>query len=266
MCQMMVILRYLITIMQVVPQYKYKVKLHNSKKRKKAIVLNLHGITGKYTSVNQLKSDIRNELRELRKEYFDFGYFETRQESSKVWVVSSKDLEVMYEKSGKEVYLWVTAVDRDENDSDLDEPERKRTKRQSKEDELDDIFYKLKLEHGSVKYSPPQLKLWARMISNGTHDDYKSPPRVPMITGMQPKQPKKDVAVSDVLASAVVRALSPPRNDTAATTSKAPDSTDIRMKNFQQLRLLQQLYDDKIITASELSEQKTIIMEALRKL
>ena len=46
------------------------------------------------------------------------------------------------------------------------------------------IILQFKVEHGAAKYSPPQL----------------------------------DAAVSDVLASAVVRALLPPRNDTAATT------------------------------------------------
>ena len=35
----------------------------------------------------------------------------------------------------------------------------------------------------------PQLRLWARMVQCGTHDDCDNPPQVPMITGMPPKHP-----------------------------------------------------------------------------
>ena len=106
---------------------------------------------------------------------------------------------------------------------------------------------------------------------NNTHDDYTNPLRVPMITGMQPKRQKKDV-VTDAIASAVVRAFSPPPSivpyDTATTVTPRSsttfrDSTDTRMKNLQQLLVLQQLHDDNIITDTELAEQKALIMETL---
>jgi hypothetical protein len=178
----------------------------------------------------------------------------------------------MYEKGESDIFLWVQAVDNDENDSESSEPERKRKKQPSREEELEEIFKKLKNEHDSGEYSHPQLKLWAKMILNGTHCDYKSPPRVPMITGMHPKHPKKDV-VTDAIAGAVMRAFSPPPvlpNDVAtsraSTSATHKDSTDVRMKNFEQLRMLQKLHDDNIITNAELLEQKTIIMEVLRNL
>ncbi len=125
------------------------------------------------------------------------GYFETRQ-SLKVWVVSAKDLKLMYEKAknGGEIFLWIQVCEVDENDSDNPEPKRKKkysesSKRQKKEDELEEVYAKLMEENGN-NYTPVQLKLWARMIVCGTHSDYKDPPRVPMITGMHPKQPKRD--------------------------------------------------------------------------
>lgn len=41
---------------------------------------------------------------------------------------------------------------------------------------------------------------------------------------------------------------------------------DLRMKNLQQLRYLQQLYEDNILSDRELAEQKRIVLESLRKL
>ena len=65
------------------------------------------------------------------------GYFDGRQ-SAKVWLVSAKDLKVMYEKANSscEISLWVqTCEDIDaEEDSDINpEPSRKKGKQLSKE-------------------------------------------------------------------------------------------------------------------------------------
>ena len=47
----------------------------------------------------------------------------------------------------------------------------------------------------------------------------------------------------------------------------APEkSADLRMKNLQQLRYLQQLHDDNILSDTEFLEQKGIILDALHKL
>ena len=53
-------------------------------------------------------------------------------------------------------------------------------KRQAREKELDSIYTKLKKKHDDT-YSAPQLRLWARMIISGMHDDLENPPQVPMI-------------------------------------------------------------------------------------
>ena len=93
------------------------------------------------------------------------GYFDGRQ-SAKVWLVSAKDLKVMYEKANSscEISLWVqTCEDIDaEEDSDINpEPSRKKGKQQSKEDKLEEIYGKLKNQHDKSTYNTPQLKLWA---------------------------------------------------------------------------------------------------------
>ena len=144
---------------------------------------------------------------------FDVGYFDSRQ-SSKVWVISAKDIAAMYEKkNGGEIFLWIQVCDAGE--SDYESPDRKRKKRKTskckdKEEELDEVFTKLRNEHGT-NYTSPQLKLWAQMIICGTHDDYKDPPRVPMITGMQTKPPKKDSFTEALTgaAEAVAKAFTP---------------------------------------------------------
>lgn len=138
----------------------------------------------------------------------DVGYFDGRQ-SSRVWLVSTKDLKSMYAraKSNSDIFLWVQAcVADDDDDSDDPGPDKKKRKlsatsrRQLKEDEVEEIYDELKLKHGE-DYTSPQLKLWARMIHVGTHDDYSDPPHVPMITGIPPKRSKKD-SLTEVIAGA----------------------------------------------------------------
>ena len=43
-------------------------------------------------------------------------------------------------------------------------------------------------------------------------------------------------------------------------------SVELRMKNFQQLRFLQQLFEDNILSETEFLEQKRNILDSLRKL
>lgn len=159
----------------------------NPRKRKGSLTVHLHSFREKFTSVAHLKSviifELEDELPDDSK--MDVGYYESRQ---KVWIVSRRDLDVMYDKAKDgEIVFWIELCNED-TDSET-EPVKKKKKnskstKQSKEDKLDDVFKELKEEHGS-NYTIPQLKLWARMILCGTHDDYKDPPRVPMITGKQ---------------------------------------------------------------------------------
>ncbi len=60
------------------------------------------------------------------------------------------------------------------------------------------------------------LILWARMIQCGNHKDYDDPPRVPHITGILPKRPKKET-LTDVIAGAAVAIT---KVATVSTTSK----------------------------------------------
>lgn len=259
-------------------QYQYKVKVFTPVKRKKAITKQLHDFKGKFESISQLKAQLTTELRDElpRNESLDVGYFDGRQ-SLKMWLVSAKDLEGMYEKAKNscEIFLWVQTCEDTDDDSDDAEPSRKKRK-QSKEAKFEEIYSKLKSQQEGSTYTVPQLKLWARMIDCGTHEDYKDPPNVPMITGTPQRRQKE--SFSEVLAGAaetIIKAFSTPQNPPATLNLKSTPGatgispgkcTDLRSKNLQQLRVLQELYEDKILSDSELAEQKAIVLDALRSL
>ena len=81
------------------------------------------------------------------------------------------------------------------------------TKRQEKEDEVDDIFMQLKEKHGT-KFDTPRLRLWARTICGNLHDDLDQPPDLPAFRSnsetVTPKKRQHELALSDALAGAAV--------------------------------------------------------------
>ena len=97
-----------------------------------------------------------------------------------------------------------------------------------------------------------------------------------MITGSIPAHSKKESFTQALTgaAEAVVKALTPsPKSVSPSVTNPSAGigispgkSTQLRMQNLQQLRVLQQLYEEGILSDSELAEQKKIILDALRRL
>ena len=77
------------------------------------------------------------------------------------------------------------------------------TRREQLEEEVDDIFKQLKAKHQDM--TAPKLRLWARLIQSGHHDDYDTPPNIPLITGSSSK-PKKE-SVTDALTGAATAAV-----------------------------------------------------------
>jgi len=59
--------------------------------------------------------------------------------------------------------------------------------------------------------------------------------------------------------------VTPVHSPTAAVVSPAK-SVELRTKNFEQLRYLQQLFDNGILSDGDYTEQKQSILSALRKL
>ena len=109
------------------------------------------------------------------------------------------------------------------------------------------------------------LRLWARMISAGQHDDYDEPPQELPFYGSERKKPKRD-SLEDALkgaATAVCKMLSPSENPSDKSSSS---QVNLRMKNYEQLRYLNSLYQDGILELCEYNEQKENIMGTLRQL
>ena len=269
--------------------YSYKVKFLAS--NRKAVVREIYNYHDEFDSVNAIRQKLKEEFSEhvAQGSNFSIGYFEGRHQTKR-WLISLQDVEKMYEKlQGKpEIFLWsdgkddsktVTEGDHEDASHNRKRPLETTSKRQEKEEEVEAMFCELKDKH-SGKFSVPQLRLWARMVANGIHDDLEEPPQVPMITGITPKRAKKET-LSDVLtplANAITKAFT--GNQASSTPEKRAVASqqssqcgispakvaDIRMKNLEQLKFLQQLYEDGILSHAEFIEQKGIILDLLRKL
>ena len=234
----------------------------------------LHSFNGQFTSVKHLRQVLCAELSDELPSSFNVGYFEGRYHTKK-WLTTDQDLVVMNSKfMGGDVCLWCDQQSGEATVSRDRSPARKKSsKRDEKEQEVDEIFQDLKDRHAS-DYSGPQLRLWARMIANGLHEDLDNPPRVPLITGTAPKRPKQDSLTEALTSVATVFAKminTPSTSQSVAATSSTVGmspckAADLRMKHLEQLRCLQQLMEDNIISESEFKEQKEIIIATLRKI
>ena len=248
-------------------KYKYKVTILNSRKRgKKAITRQLHLKTDKFDSVTAMKVHLMDELGDEVPSsiHFEVGYYEKR--SNKCWLVKNEDLQAMYSslKSGNEVLLWCDCSGIEPSCDDKKSAKKRSSSASSSSEDVDELFDTLTQMHED-KYTIPQRRLWARTIHCGTHDSFDTPPALPMF-GPPPKQARR-ASLSDAVAAAIAKAAVSP--STIATTSeslpKSPGKTaDVRMKYLQQLRFIQQLFQDGILTESEYEEQKANILAVLR--
>ena len=163
-------------------------------------------------------------------------------------------------------------------DGKTDSSKRKRevdsstTYRHQKEEEAEAIYKELREKHSSM-YDSPKLRLWARMISSSLHEDYYEPQDIPAFSGNCCKRSRRD-SLSDSLSGAAVafaNALSKgystdkDKHSIQLTTEVVSSSQaiDLRMKNYEQLRYLQSLLDDGILSEGEYVEQKKNILLSL---
>ena len=151
---------------------------------------------------------------------------------------------MMYRRypSGSEVFLWCEGC-ADPLEDRLAEGRKSGNdsvvnKRQARDEEIESIFRQLQETHDDT-YSVPQLRLWARMVISGTHDDLDNPPRVPMIIGAPlPKHPKQESITTAITtaAAAFANAISPQPSNIATSSSSTSKgispikSADVRMK------------------------------------
>ena len=208
----------------------------------------------------------------------DVGYYEGHQHSKR-WLCSSSDLEVMQRKHPTgEITLWCDGRISDIEEEVMGYGKRKRgdqstgsSKREKKEEEVDSVFFEeLKEKHGAM-FDTPRLRLWARMIANDIHDDLERPSRIPAF-GFTPKKPRQE-SVSNAIsgeAIAFAKALgaTPQGNDEGNLLSRQTGlspgrAIELRMKNYEPLQYVQQLFDDGILSENEYVGQKQDILRKL---
>ena len=168
-------------------------------------------------------------------------------------------------------------------------------KRQQLEAEVHSTVAELKEKQGD-KYSLPQLRLWARSIISGNHDSTEEPPDLPAITGVGLKKQKRQTLSEAIVeaattfvgavrgpdikqtggpnATVVVSGSTTAQTPTKVVVSESEKSiglspgrvTELRSKKLQELRELQCLLDQSILTEEEFAEQKALVLASLRKL
>ena len=217
---------------------------------------------------------------------FSVGFYERRQ-SKKRWLYCHDDLDTMYsDRNGGELTLWCEGRKNGATTNSIDQPGPHRcksevtTRRQEKEEEVDQFFSDLKDKHGG-NYSSPKLRLWARMIASGIHESIEEPPDVPAFQHAERKRRKGPESLTGALTGAVeaiakvMGNAENPQEVAQVTTIRESDTqvsispgkaAELRMRNLEQLCYLQGLCDDNILSDKELAEQKRIILGALRKL
>ena len=200
-----------------------------------------------------MKSCIGNELKDNVSEGIDFdlGYFDGKH-GTKRWLIEDEDIKNMYLKyTSGEIYLWLEALEEAEAAPPQKKSNEGASRRDDKEARVEKTYDEL-LEKHKEKFSTHKLNLWARMIVHFSYDD--PPPKNPLITGSNvPKPtPKKDTQLTEAIlgaATAFTKAVAP------AAPISLPNATDqiysqerkadIRLKNFEQLKCLQQLRFDR---------------------
>lgn len=114
------------------------------------------------------------------------------------------------------------------------------------------------------------------------HQSYDNPPDLPAFKGPEPK--KRRESLTEVLSGAAIvfaEAISstvgrqPTDSIKEGEHSNIPQSSsvssprkavELRMKNYEQLRYIQQLYNDGILDEKEFNEQKSKILEFIQKI
>ena len=261
-------------------KYSYQVKVYDVNSKRSFIVRQLHHFTDQFTSIDHLMEVLHSEIETDLSSDYNMGYFEGRAHS-KQWLVSDEDIKAMYRKfsKGGRISLWCENI---ECERERSPPSKKKkedkeaARKKDKEEEMDRVYLELKKRHGD-KWPDPHLRLWARYKVNGYHTDLDNPPAAAPFSGFVPKRAKQE-SLSEALTSAATafaQAFSSshasPKSVPPTPTSVGPGmsplkAADLRMKHLEQLRFLQQLMEDGIITKDEFMEQKERVLKNLREI
>ena len=212
--------------------YSYKVRIINPSKKSDVVSRYLNKYSSKFTAVNAVRVQLIEEFKDqvLDSLTFQIGYFEGSQQA-KISLVTDEDLKRMYDihKTGGQINMWCEGVSNEGANKGHGGSKRKRddsgvSKHQEKEEDVKDNFKVLQEKHGrNKKFTIPLLRLWARTISAGLHDDFDSPSDLPAFSESQPKKPRKQESLSDTISEAavsIVHALSGSKGKEQGTLTK----------------------------------------------
>ena len=238
-----------------------------------------HNVTQKFVSPSALRIKLMDSFPDRLPVSGDFQIGYLGKKGTKRWIESPEDLAALNRSfnSGDEVTLWCeprrSEGKRKKGDDD-DEPTC--SKRAKHDQEVDEAYQKLKSMHPDMNM--PKLKLWARMITNGQHESFEDPPKIPLFTGGIIRKNSPRESLSDVVktaATAVANVLnkstsldSPSKTQvTAPQTTVSPARTvQLNSKHLQNIRVLHELYENGVLSDEEFREQKHLILNSMRKL
>lgn len=270
----------------------------NPKAKKDSIVIDWHDVTERFVAVNDLKEKLNETLgahlpKLASMDEFNVGYFHGRPQL-KSWILTEADLQVMYSACSKEILLWCDGKSQDSSrrkrkktvnqDEDEDEVELTTTGKRAtsaksagaEEEEMEENIHELQSIHAD-NYDYGQYRLWARMIKNKQWKDFHNPPNLPMITGKVSRKCKTDVV--DTLATTAVAIIKALRDPSSAAASESCVATkeahtphgispakkvELRSKYLKQLREIQNLRDEGVLTLDEFQVEKDTILQALK--
>ena len=197
--------------------------------------------------------------------------------TKKKWLVSFTDIAAMnaHLKVKNNIPLWCDGKESATDSQDDDERPQKKKQKKSKdrdthtktvneqEEELERVFQKLRDKHGSTSCGQELLypECTIMMIDPLMH------------LCLVQKQPTEFIVDAFTGAATVIaKAIVNPKalQDVTATEQTVRFSpgkkVDIRMKNLEQLRVLQCLMEDGILSQDESTEKKRIVLKSLNNL
>ena len=257
----------------------YSVKVINRNRKSEWAVCKLRVPSQKFEKLEKLKWQVGESLKDaVENPVKTIGYIEHGHgmRGKQRWLTTDEDLVDMYEhfssKNDAEILLWcyspqegnttsgststVRGEKRRRSSEDLPATSKRTTKfelHQKKMSDLEEIYEELQETHLDC-YTAEQLRAWAHLIQMNKHDSYEEPPNKPFFRNTRKRGSSSAISSVSNASAAITPHVSP---------SKA---VDLRMKNYQQLRYLQSLYDDGIINDTELADQKSSIMLSLKNL
>ena len=276
-------------------RYSYDVKIINPKKKSDFVVRRWHGMTEVIRSCAMLKVKLHESFPNDVPANSDLqvGYLEGNQ---KRWIFEERDLDVMYDscEPGSKITLWCHGICN--ASTEASEPSAKRRKtvtsavasNSSSEltDNADQIFKELKHKHSDMANT--KLRLWAKLIDKGRYDDYDNPPQIPLITGSPAPEKKKRDSISNALVDAAVvvaKAFQNSHASTPLTTKGSPPRpvlptgqleppsklsplkyAQLRRSCLDDLKSLNELYQESVLSEAEFKEEKTRILSTLKTL